>query len=279
MDESRLRQDMVEIGKRLYNKGFVASNDGNISIRLSEREILITPTGVSKGYMSASDMLKVDLEGNVISGFLKPTSEMKMHLAVYKKRPDVKAIVHAHPPKATAFAVAGIQFDRITLPEVVFSLGIISLTEYGTPTTHEVPRSIEKHIGSSDAVLLANHGALTVGKDVFDAYYKMETLEHFSSISLYARLLGGERALDEKQTQELYRVRQEVYGKSNPNCTGCDACANGDCNKGAKASSNPSVCPPAEPVNVKSGSKTQSEEELRESIKRVVLAELLKMQG
>ncbi|MDO8685760.1 MAG: class II aldolase/adducin family protein [Clostridiales bacterium] len=280
MDESRSRQDIVEIGKRLYNKGFVASNDGNISIRLSEREILITPTGVSKGYMSGSDMLKVDLEGNVISGFLKPTSEMKMHLAVYRKRSDVNAIVHAHPPKATAFAVAGIKFDKITLPEVVFSLGYISLTEYGTPTTHEVPRSIEKHIDNSDALLLANHGALTVGKDIYDAYYKMETLEHFSAISLYARLLGGERSLNEKQTEELYRVRREVYGKSNPNCTGCGACAKGVCKTGANTSAKTAqVCDEYGAGNVRSESKTQSENDLRESIKRVVLAELLKMQN
>ena len=278
MDESKLRQDIVEVGKRLYNKGFVASNDGNISIRTSEREILITPTGVSKGYMSPSDILKVDLDGNVISGFLKPTSEMKMHLAVYRKRPDVKGIVHAHPPKATAFAVAGIRFDRITLPEVVFSLGYISLTEYGTPSTYEVPRSVEQHIDNSDALLLANHGALTVGKDVFDAYYKMETLEHFSSISLYARLLGGEKALDEKQTEELFRIRKEVFGKSNPNCTGCGACAQGDCNKSASQ--------PLKPVktntvdifeNTQGNSMKKSEADLRETIKRAVLAELAKM--
>lgn len=278
MDESRLRQNIVEVGKRLYNKGFVASNDGNISIRLSEREILITPTGVSKGYMSPSDMLKVDLDGNVISGFLKPTSEMKMHLAVYRKRPDVKGIVHAHPPKATAFAVAGIKFDRITLPEVVFSLGYISLTEYGTPTTHEVPRSVEQHIDNSDALLLANHGALTVGKDVFDAYYKMETLEHFSSISLYARLLGGERALNDKQTEELFRVRKEVYGKDNPSCTGCGACAKGDCNKAVNQQIKPVQTSVVNIVeNVRNESKGKTEQDLRESIKKVVLAELAKM--
>jgi len=273
MDESRLKQDIVEVGKRLFYKGFVASNDGNISIRLSDNEVLITPTGVSKGYMSESDILKVNMSGEVISGRLKPTSEMKMHLAVYKKRPDVKAIVHAHPQKATAFAVAGIGFDRITLPEVVFSLGFISLAEYGTPTTYEVPAAVEKHIVNSDALLLANHGALTVGSDVLDAYYKMETLEHFASISLYARLLGGERALDDKQTKELFRVRSEVYGKSKPvNCTNCGACDGSNCSTDEKKAIE------ALPVAAKAVEKAEKgEDEIREAIKKMVLAELKKL--
>ncbi|MGI6113171.1 MAG: class II aldolase/adducin family protein [Mahellales bacterium] len=227
MIENRIKQDIIEVGKRMFYKGFVASNDGNISARLSENEIIITPTGVSKGYMSVSDLIKVDMEGNVVAGSKKPSSEIKMHLAVYRKRPDVKAIVHAHPPAATAFAVANKGLDRITLPEVIFSLGSISMAEYGTPTTNKLPMAVEKHIGRSDALLLANHGALTVGKDVMDAYYKMETLEHFAQISVYARLLGGERVLDEEETRELFRVRKEVYGKDNPLCTNCGACTTG----------------------------------------------------
>jgi len=211
--EFKLCQDIVEIGKRMYTKGFIASNDGNISVKASERVILITPTGVSKGYMKASDMLKVDLEGNVISGTKKPTSEMKMHLEVYRKRPDVKAVVHAHPPVATAFAVAGQVFKKITLPEVIFSIGFVSLAEYGTPTTDEIPFSVAKQIGHSDAILLANHGALTVGSDLFDAYYKMETLEHFARITMYARLLGGEKVLSDEQVKDLLRIREDVYGR------------------------------------------------------------------
>lgn len=259
MDENRLKQDIIEVGKRLFYKGFVASNDGNISIRISENEILITPTGVSKGYMTVEDMIKVNLSGEVVSGSRKPSSEMKMHLAVYKKRADVKAIVHAHPQKATAFAVANKGFDRITLPEVVFSLGVISLAEYGTPTTYQLPESVERHIGNSDALLLANHGALTVGNDIFDAYYKMETLEHFAAISLYARLLGGEKALDEKQTEELFRVRTEVYGKPNPLCTGCGACGN---------------CKSKEE---KKDSSPDSDGDIRKLIKAMVLKELQKL--
>jgi len=212
--EFKLKQDIVEIGKRMYAMGFVASNDGNISARASDRVVLITPTGVSKGYMATSDMLAVDMDGNVLSGTKKPTSEMKMHLEVYRRRADVMAVVHAHPPVATAFAVANKVCDKVSLPEVIFSLGLVSLAEYGTPTTNEIPDAVAKCIGRSDAILLANHGALTVGGDLYDAYYKMETLEHFAKITMYARLLGGERALAPDQVQNLLAIRENVYGKS-----------------------------------------------------------------
>jgi L-fuculose-phosphate aldolase len=213
VDELTLKQDILEIGRRMYNRKFVAANDGNISVRISENEVLITPSGVSKGYMSVSDIIKVDLDGKKISGSLKPSSEIKMHLAIYKKRNDIGAVVHAHPQKITAFAVAGMVCDTVTLPEVIFSIGKVSFAEYATPTTIEVSRSIEKKVEDSDAIILANHGAVTIGKDVYDAYYKMETLEHFAGISLYARLLGGEKALEPKQVEELFKIRKYVYGK------------------------------------------------------------------
>ena len=209
----KLRQDIVEIGNRLYQQGFVASNDGNISVRASNGTILITPTGVSKGYMNATDMLCVNLDGKIISGTKKPTSEMPMHLEVYRQRPDVMAVVHAHPPISTAFAITGQTCNKVTMPEVIFTLGVVSLAEYGTPTTDEVPLSIAKHICNSDAILLANHGALTVGCDLFDAYYKMESLEHVAKITMYARMLGGEKGLDDEQVNNLLRIRETVYGK------------------------------------------------------------------
>jgi L-fuculose-phosphate aldolase len=215
MDKTQGRREIVEVGKRLYAKNYVASNDGNISVRISDTEILITPSGVSKGYMTESDMLTVDLEGNVLEGSLKPSSEMKMHLEVYRKRPDVRGIVHAHPQKATAFAVAHKNFDKIILPEIIFSLGNVAMAEYGTPTTRAIPDAVAKHIDRCDALLLANHGALTVGKDVFDAYYKMETLEHFAAISLYAAVLGGGVALDDEEVKRLYEIRDKVFGKKN----------------------------------------------------------------
>lgn len=220
--------------------------------------------------MTPDQILKVDYSGNVVSGFMKPTSEMKMHLAVYRNRQDVTGVVHAHPPKATAFAVAGLSFNRITLPEVVFSLGNIFLAEYGTPSTKQVPRAVEKHICSADALLLANHGALTVGPKIMDAYYKMETLEHFASISIYARILGGERALNDKQAEELYRVRSEVFGKSSLKCTGCGECSNDTGSKGTAAN----TCIVTKPG---CGAKESDEAELRDVIKKMVLNELQKL--
>lgn len=227
MLERELRQQIIEAGRRLYDKGFVASNDGNISARVDENSIIITPTGICKGDLTTDQLIKVDNTGKVISGVLKPTSEMKMHLAVYNKRSDVKAIVHAHPQKATAFAVAGLELDKLTLPEVIFTLGKISSAKYGTPSTHQVPESVEKVIGSSDAVLLANHGALTVGESVMEAYFKMETLEHFAAITINARLIGGERELNEQEEKELFRIRSEVFGKKGIYCTNCGECEAG----------------------------------------------------
>ncbi|MCR4425590.1 MAG: class II aldolase/adducin family protein [Firmicutes bacterium] len=215
--ESDLRNIIVEVGRRLYAKDFVAANDGNISARITEDELLITPTGVSKGFMSPDQIIKVNLKGEVLSGFMKPTTEMKMHLAVYRLRPGIRAVVHAHPPTATGFAVAGVGFDRITLPEVVFNLGKIGLSEYATPTTEQVPAAVAKKICECDAMLLANHGALTVGTDLFDAYYKMETLEAVAKISLVAKLLGNENALTDAQQKELFEIRSRLR----PEDTGC----------------------------------------------------------
>ena len=224
--EYKLRRDICELGRRMYEKNFVASNDGNISIRLSDNTMLITPSGVSKGYMQPEDMIVTDFAGNVLRGDKKPSSEMKMHAAIYEKRPDVNSVVHAHPQKATAFAVAGIELNKVTLPELVFSLGVISLAKYATPTTDQLPLAVVDKIATMDAVLMANHGAVTVGKDVFDAYYKMETVEHFCAISLYARLLGGEKALPESEICKLYKIRREVFGKESPKCDGCGVCEN-----------------------------------------------------
>ena len=144
--------------------------------------------------MNPQMIIKVNMDGEVLSGDLKPSSELKMHLRVYKERPDVRSVIHAHPPTATGFAVAGIPLVRCILPEVIISLGSIPIAEYGTPSTEEIPDAIMKYLTDCDAVLLANHGALTVGTDLFNAYFKMETLEHFAKISLVARQLGGNKS-------------------------------------------------------------------------------------
>ncbi|QGP93247.1 Methylthioribulose-1-phosphate dehydratase [Neomoorella glycerini] len=224
--EFQLRQDICEVGRRIYQHGFVASNDGNISIRLNEKEVLATPTGVSKGFMTPEMLVKVNMQGEQLSGQLKPSSELKMHLEIYRQRPDVRAVVHAHPPTATGFAVAGIPLDRCVLPEIIINLGSIPLVAYGTPSTDEVPAAVKEYIGSHDALLLANHGALTVGTDVYNAYYKMESLELFAKISLTARLLGNENVLSAEQVYKLMEIRARAGVTSpNPGCVDCGACS------------------------------------------------------
>lgn len=218
--EDEIKQDMVEVGRRIYQQGFVASNDGNISVRLNENEVLTTPTGISKGFMTTDMMVKVNMKGEVLTGTMKPSSELKMHLDVYQNRPDVGSVIHAHPPTATGFAVAGIPLDRYILPEIIISLGTIPIVPYGTPSTEEIPLGVREYLQHHDAFLLANHGALTVGTDVFNAYFKMESMEIFSKISLTARLLGNERELNSQQVDKLMLVREKL-GVVGKNCV-CD---------------------------------------------------------
>ncbi len=213
--EERLRADIVEVGRRLYARGYTASNDGNISVRLDERRLLMTPTGVCKGFMDAGMMCITDLEGRKLEGERSPSSEIQMHLEVYRQRPEIQAVVHAHPPIATAFAVAGIPLDRAVLAEVVTTLGSIPIAEYATPSTKELPETVRKYVKAHDGMLLANHGALTLGSDLFAAYYKMETIEHFANISFVARMLGGERLLSREEVVRLQGLRGR-YGISSP---------------------------------------------------------------
>jgi len=213
--EERIRADIVEIGRRLHDRGFVASNDGNISVRLDSDRLLTTPTGVSKGFMTPDMMVTTDLVGRKLTGDLEPSSEILMHLAVYEHRPEIKAVVHAHPPTATGFAVAGIPLDRAILAEVVTTLGSIPIADYGTPSTSELADAVRKYIRAHDGLLLANHGALTVADELFSAYYKMETVEHFARISLVARQLGRERLLSREEVNRLQQLRDR-YGISAP---------------------------------------------------------------
>jgi len=215
MTESHLRADIVEVGRRLYARGYTASNDGNISVRLGSDRLLMTPANVCKGFMNDQMMVITDLDGNKISGERKPSSEMQMHLEVYRQRPEIQAVVHAHPPVATAFAVAGIPLDRAVLAEVVTTLGSVPIAEYATPSTKELPEAVRKYVKAHDGMLLANHGALTLGSDVYSAYYKMETIEHFANISFVARMLGGERLLSREEVIRLQGLRGR-YGIAAP---------------------------------------------------------------
>ena len=213
--EETCRADIVEIGRRLHERAYVASNDGNISARLDKERLLTTPKGVSKGFMTADMLVVTDMQGNKISGERDPSSELPMHLAVYERRSDVSAVVHAHPPVATGFAVAGIPLDRAVLAEVVTTLGSIPIADYGTPSTDELAAAVGKYIKVHDGLLLANHGAITVSSELMSAYYKMETVEHFARISVVARLLGRERLLSREEVNRLQELRG-TYGIEAP---------------------------------------------------------------
>ena len=215
--ELQARADIVEVGRRLWTRGFVASNDGNISVRLGPDRLLMTPASVSKGFMSPDMMVVTDLDGRLVSGApgRKPSSEILMHLVAYQQRPDVGAVVHAHPALATGFAVAGIPLDRAVLAEVVTTLGSIPIAEYGTPSTQELATTVAPYVKAHDGLLLANHGALALGKDLFAAYYKMETIEHFARISLVARILGREHLLSREEVMRLQALRG-TYGIASP---------------------------------------------------------------
>ena len=213
--ESSLRADIVEIGRRMYARGYTASNDGNISVRLGSDRLVMTPKGVCKGFMTPDMMCITDLDGRKLQGDRDPSSEMLMHLEVYRQRHDVQAVVHAHPPTATGFAVAGIPLTRAVLAEVLTTLGSIPIVEYATPSTAELPEAVRKYIKAHDGMLLANHGALTVGSDLYAAYFKMEIIEQFAKISLVARLLGRENLIAREEVDRLQELRG-TYGIKAP---------------------------------------------------------------
>lgn len=215
MNELQIKELIVEIGKRIWTRGFVAANDGNITVKLNGGEILSTPTGVSKGFMNTDMILKVNDEGKVISGNsgYKPSTELLMHLEVYKERKDIKSVVHAHPAYATAFAVAGIPLNQCVLPEAVISLGDVPIAKYGLPSTKEIPDAIREHLHNSDAILLANHGALTLGTDLLDAYQKMETLEHTAEIVWKAIQLGNLNVLSDYERDRLISIKDKYKFK------------------------------------------------------------------
>ena len=213
--EEQVRADIVEAGRRMYSRGYVASNDGNISARLDDRRLMTTPKNVSKGFMTPDMMVVVDYDGIKLSGDRDASSELPMHLEIYRNRPDVNGVVHAHPPIATGFAVAGIPLTRAVLAEVITTLGSIPIAEYGTPSTAELPDAVRKYIKAHDGMLLANHGAVTCGPSVLAAYYKMETIEHFAKISLVARLLGRENLISREEVERLQGLRGS-YGIAAP---------------------------------------------------------------
>ena len=210
MNLHQAKLDIVEAGRRVFNQGYVASNDGNISCRFEEDRILTTPTGMSKGFLKIEDLCVVDMDGKLVSGQKRPSSEIGMHIFLYRQRPDMRAVVHAHPPTATGFAVAGIPLSACVLPEVIITLGSIPIVDYGTPGGPEISEPIKKYVKDYDAYLLENHGATTIGTDVMNAYYKMETMEHFAKILFVAKQLGGFNELNSEQVAKLIAIRDRM---------------------------------------------------------------------
>ena len=199
----RIKEEMCLVGKLLYDRGYVVSNDGNISVRVAENEILITPSGVSKGRMTTDMMVRTDLEGNVLEGNQYPSSESKMHLRIFCSRPDVMSVVHAHPPISTAFAVAHRPLTERYLSEMVIGLGEVPVTEFAMPSTDEVPDSIVPFIADHSALLLANHGALAWGPSLWAAFDRLEVVEQTAKIHLYVDQLGGGKEISPQQAQQL----------------------------------------------------------------------------
>ncbi len=220
---SESRRELVSIGRRMYERGFVASNDGNISVRVDEQRLLITPSGVSKGFMNAADMVLLDLEGNILSRNGKPSSELPMHLAIYRERPCVQSVCHAHPPYATAFAAAGRELDGCLLSEMIFSLGKVPLIEYGTPGTADLYLPLLKILPDYDAFLLANHGVVTIGQSLEIAYHKLETVEHGAKITYLTEQLGGGKKLNTEQVRELEAVKLDQGITTKTDCLPCEA--------------------------------------------------------
>ncbi len=208
--EQKLKEQICEIGRLLFTRGMVASNDGNISCRTPDGNLLVTPTGVSKGAMTPDMILKVDLAGNVLEGTWKKTSELPMHLRAYEVRPDVQAVVHAHPPTATGFACAGEPLDDYVATEAVYALGCVPIAPYATPSTPGVPDSITPLLEDYDAMMLEFHGVLTVGADLMSAYYLMESVEQYAKISLTVHQLAPGRTMPREKIDEWLEIRRQA---------------------------------------------------------------------
>lgn len=208
-----LREQICDVCHKMWQQGWVAANDGNVSARLEDGTFLATPTGISKSFITPEKLVHIDGDCNILEaqeGY-RPSSEMKMHLRCYAEREDVGAVMHAHPPVATGYAVANIPLNEYSMIETVLTLGSVPVTPYATPSTYEVPDAIAPYLQEHDALLLQNHGALTVGVDVITAYYRMETLELFAKISLNAHLLGGAKEISRENIDRLISMRQN-YG-------------------------------------------------------------------
>jgi L-fuculose-phosphate aldolase len=228
VNEFKLKEAMCEIGRRVYAKGFAAANDGNITFRLNERQILCTPTMVSKGFLKPDDICKVDYEGKQLAGQRKRTSEVFLHLAVYKSRPDVNAVVHCHPPHATAFAVAHEPIPKCVLPEVEVFLGEVPISVYETPGDNRFANTILPYVKNCNTIILANHGTVTFGPDLEKAYWNSEIIDAYCRILILAKQLGSVNYFSEEKTRELLALKKRLgYTDPRHDNPNCDICGDG----------------------------------------------------
>lgn len=294
MTDFEAKKAIIEIGRRMYQKGFVAANDGNISCKVGPDTIWTTCTGVSKGFMTQDMLVKMNTSGKVMMGSRKPSSEVKMHLRVYEENPDVMAVTHAHPPVATSFAIAGISLDKAVLPEAVVQLGTVPIARYATPGSQEVPDSIAPFCKDYNGVLLANHGALSWGSDVMEAFYRLESMEYYATILMYTgNIIGKQNELSCKQVDDLLGIRQQlgILAGGSPSCatkaTNQQDVVNYAANKGADVSLNgvtPLVRPSKDNISCGCGSLVErkldveaankTKAEIVEEVVRRVVAQL-----
>lgn len=211
MSDEQAKASIVDIGSRMYLRNFVAANDGNISIKTGNNHLWITPSGVSKGYLTQEQLIKIDLSGNILEGNNKYSSEAKMHLQAYKENPDIKAVCHAHPTAATSFAIAGLSMDLAIMPEVVITLGEVPVLPYVIPGSDEVGEGMAIYFNTHNAVLLGNHGVTTWGDDIYQAFYRMETLEHYAQTLLNTNfILGKVNPFTKQEISELLDLRKKM---------------------------------------------------------------------
>ena len=204
------KEAILDIGQRMYVRNFVAANDGNISVRTGDNEVWATPTGVSKGFMKKEMLVKVDLDGNVLKGTHKPSSELKMHLRAYKENSDLRSVCHAHPPICTSFAIAGIPLDSPVLAEAIITLGDVPIAPYAELGSKEVPEVIAPYCHTHNGVLLANHGAVTWAEDPYAAYYRLESMEYYANILMITeKIIGKQNKLTKEQVERLLAMREK----------------------------------------------------------------------
>src|SRR5918997_636361 len=221
MNEQDARREIVRVGELMYQRGYVVSSDGNLSVRLEDNRVVATPTQTSKGRMDEDSLAVTDLAGKPLND-RKASSELAMHLLIYRERADVRAVCHAHPPHGTAFAVAGLAIDQPILSEVILTLGCVPLAEYGTPSTAELTEAMRPLVKHHNALLMANHGAVAYGADIWQAFDRLETLEHTARIAILSRLLGGPRNLSPDAIEKLINVREAAgYLDEGARCQAC----------------------------------------------------------